>query len=83
MTDDRDYTFFRRFIPLSTFHTPTIMTQPARAFTRALLSDLHTWWLKDVPTQHDASIPKSAFQRWFMQSSELDEKCWYVLSFSM
>jgi hypothetical protein len=52
------------------------MTQ--RALTRTLLSDLHTWWFKDVPTVYDAPLPKAAMKRWFMQSSEIDEKCWYV-----
>jgi uncharacterized protein (DUF924 family) len=49
-----------------------------RALTRTLLSDLHTWWFKDVLTVYDAPLPKAAMKRWFMQSSEIDEKCWYV-----
>jgi uncharacterized protein (DUF924 family) len=52
------------------------MTQ--RALSRTLLSDLHTWWFKDVPTVYDAPLPKAAMKRWFMQSSETDEKCWYA-----
>jgi hypothetical protein len=49
-----------------------------RALTRTLLSDLHTWWFKDVPSVYDAPLPKAAMKRWFMQSSETDEKCWYA-----
>jgi hypothetical protein len=64
--------------PNFAFQSFFIMTQPGRALTRALLQDLHTWWLKDVPAQYDMPMPASAMKRWFMKSDEVDEICWSV-----
>ena len=42
---------------------------------RALLAEIHSYWLKGVPETHDVALPSEALQRWFYSNPQVDEHC--------